>query len=863
MTNTYGTYGAAGYTGANGANATQTTRAYDGYTGGEGGDGGLGASMLIEGGNIYGGSGGAGGAGGAGGMGFHGGVGAKGGAGGTGGDGGIGVSLSQPGTFVTSINITGGYGGNGGEGGRTFDSSGFGASGGHGGDGGTGAVLSSGVTLTSYGSIAGGSAGEGGEAGPGGRSPEPSTAGHGGLGVYLDGSTLINHGTVTGGNTGAGSSAGVGVLVNGGNLYTSGTISGGSGGSPRPDAVEFRGAGSVTVEAGAVFYGLVAANVNYDDVLNLTGTQSGGTAITLGSQFTGFSGLNFEHNAAFTVDVGAGAALSNSGLSVSGFALTDTIDVTNLTAKQVAGYFGSSAPAVDGVYMFAGSASGETLVTSADGTLNFTGNYSGDEFQITTDGSGADITLLADNALESTVTYTETLHKSAAPLIIGRSGTVAPAGVYYVGVSSSFSGNVLENYGTIRGAASSTGYGGTGVSFLYGTVMNAGSISGGASSSGVGASGVFAEDTQVYNSGNITGGAGGVGGNGGAGVLLTGGTILTTSGTISGGAAGAGGSMGDSVLFGGGGGNLPKTDELIVDPGAVFNGAIGGFMIGDSIEIVGVTATRVASDFGVTAVALGGGSYQFQGSAGGDTLATALNGTLDFAGSYSHFYFELTNTSAGTLITLAEAPCYLRGTRIATPRGEVPIELLKIGDEVTTLDGPKAIRWIGRRAYSHECADDAKAVWPVRIERGALGENLPRRELWVSPEHALYIDGMLIPAAALVNDVSICREETGSKASLQSVSYFHLEFDKHAVIYAEGAPAESFVDDHSRGMFDNAPEYRTLYPHSVREPVRFCAPRVEDGEELQQVRQRLLARTGQRPRAYGGAGSRGISRGAA
>lgn len=159
-----------------------------------------------------------------------------------------------------------------------------------------------------------------------------------------------------------------------------------------------------------------------------------------------------------------------------------------------------------------------------------------------------------------------------------------------------------------------------------------------------------------------------------------------------------------------------------------------------------------------------------------------------------------------------------------------------------TLEGKKKIRWIGKRSYSHARGTAQREVWPVRIERGALGDGLPRRDLWVSPEHALFIDGMLIPASALANDVSIRREEFGPGARLQSVSYFHLEFDAHAVIYAEGAFAESFVDDYSRGMFDNAAQYQELYPHAIPRPARFCAPRVADGEELQRVRQRLLAR---------------------
>jgi hypothetical protein len=69
-----------------------------------------------------------------------------------------------------------------------------------------------------------------------------------------------------------------------------------------------------------------------------------------------------------------------------------------------------------------------------------------------------------------------------------------------------------------------------------------------------------------------------------------------------------------------------------------------------------------------------------------------------------------------------------------------------------------------------------------------------------------------------------------------------LEFDTHAVIFAEGAPAESFVDDESREMFDNAAEFHRLYPEAVRKPARYCAPRGEEGWELEAVRRRLAQR---------------------
>jgi hypothetical protein len=123
---------------------------------------------------------------------------------------------------------------------------------------------------------------------------------------------------------------------------------------------------------------------------------------------------------------------------------------------------------------------------------------------------------------------------------------------------------------------------------------------------------------------------------------------------------------------------------------------------------------------------------------------------------------------------------------------------------------------------------------PVLIRAGALGESLPRRDLWVSPEHAIFLEGMLIAARALVNGESILQP-----LEADGVSYVHLEFDTHDVIYAEGAPSESFVDDESRELFENAAEYAILYPDARRKPARFCAPRVEDGEALDAVCRRL------------------------
>jgi hypothetical protein len=200
-------------------------------------------------------------------------------------------------------------------------------------------------------------------------------------------------------------------------------------------------------------------------------------------------------------------------------------------------------------------------------------------------------------------------------------------------------------------------------------------------------------------------------------------------------------------------------------------------------------------------------------------------------------------SSAG--VTLAQndsTPCYCRGTLITTASGDVAVEALSVGDKVMTIGGRvRAIKWIGRRSYGGRFVMGRTDILPICIKARALAPNVPKRDLWISPHHAMYFEdcgGVLIEAKDLVNGVTVIQAET-----VERVEYFHIELDTHDVVLAEGAPSETFMDDDSRGMFHNADEYHALYRENVAPAVaRYCALRLDDGYEVEEVRRRIASR---------------------
>jgi len=161
-----------------------------------------------------------------------------------------------------------------------------------------------------------------------------------------------------------------------------------------------------------------------------------------------------------------------------------------------------------------------------------------------------------------------------------------------------------------------------------------------------------------------------------------------------------------------------------------------------------------------------------------------------------------------TSVTATDPPCFCRGTLILTERGEVPVEKLVAGDKVVTTAGAiLPITWIGRRKVAAKFSDPVNA-WPVRVAAHALAKNIPSRDLRLSPDHAVLLDGILVQAGALVNGTSITRETAVPKF----FTYYHIELDNHELILANNVPSETFVDNASRLGFDNWKEYEALRP---------------------------------------------------
>lgn len=165
--------------------------------------------------------------------------------------------------------------------------------------------------------------------------------------------------------------------------------------------------------------------------------------------------------------------------------------------------------------------------------------------------------------------------------------------------------------------------------------------------------------------------------------------------------------------------------------------------------------------------------------------------------------------SDATLSATPNPECFLTGTRILTETGYKAVEELQIGDLAQTAYGTLAeIKWIGYQTIEPGNIKNPLRGYPILVKAGALGHNLPCRDLYLSPDHALLVDELLINAGALVNDVSIIKTEP-----TEAFVYYSVELEHHSLLIAEGTSAESYMPHkEDREGYDNAEEYEQLYP---------------------------------------------------
>jgi hypothetical protein len=279
---------------------------------------------------------------------------------------------------------------------------------------------------------------------------------------------------------------------------------------------------------------------------------------------------------------------------------------------------------------------------------------------------------------------------------------------------------------------------------------------------------------------------------------------------------------------GGSGGITFATSDptLQIDGTVMPSNTITDFIAGDTIDLTGISFAA-------------GDSVSYSGTTldivdAGTTLAAL---TLTGKPYTSSDFFLSKDAGTGTDIT-TNMPCFAAGARVATERGDVAVEALRVGDRVRTVSGAlRPIAWIGQREVDCRHHPRPEHVWPVRVLAHAFGPGLPARDLLLSPDHSLYIDGVLIPVQHLVNGTVIVQEPR------ERIHYFHVELPRHDVLLAEGLPAETYLDTGNRHAFANGAAHMMLHPEF--EPLDWyddaCAPLCQRGPKLTAARRALFA----------------------
>ena len=521
-----------------------------------------------------------------------------------------------------------------------------------------------------------------------------------------------------------------------------------------------------------------------------------------------------------TIEGGNGASQVTTLRMTAGDTLNIQGGVTLLKKGSPAAIDGAGTISVSAGITATGGTSNDGMITAGTGTtggvldLTGTGSISGlFAFAI---GTAAPTTLefdLAGGAASGAITINN----------VNQTLEIGPSGTLTVGATENVTnGTILMGGGTLIDTS--------GVSF--GTKTSSGSLSGFGTVTG-------ALTTSGTGKANI--------------VQATGGdlTLTTAIGTNSGLVFAIGNTVASALQLNADPGNgnaftfLGPTGELALTNSAAsgFNDSIVGLDVASTL-----TPTNLVDILGDTTVTVASGQIGF-GTTGTVTLSDGavlnLSGITDASGVW---FVNTAPDSGGTgTDVFLSMVCYARGTMIRTPDGERPVETLRPGKQVTTLvDGetvPRTVTWLGHRRIDLTRHPRADAMAPIRIERGAFADNVPHADLLLSPDHAVFVDGMLICVRQLVNGSTIRRERGWT-----AVDYYHVELSGHAILLAEGLPAESYLDTGNRTFFANSGAHLLLHPdlpNDATYPTRetdSCAPFVSDVAGVRPVWQHLADR---------------------
>ena len=515
-----------------------------------------------------------------------------------------------------------------------------------------------------------------------------------------------------------------------------------------------------------------------------------------------------------SLSIGATENVTNGTILMAGGKLTDAsgLSLGNGTSNGSLSGFGTVATNLTR----SGTGTADT-VTASGGTLDLTGTF----------GAG----LVAAISAASDLKFDNVATSNAAIAITSANQTleIGSAGELTIGAAQNVTrGTIKLDGGTII----DLGLGG----ISFGTGASNGSLSG---------FGVVVTD-RLTRSGSGTADT----------ITATGGklTLFTTIGANSGLVFDIGNSPVSSLQLD----IAPGTGNTFTFLGSARNLALPGFET-DNVAVAGLNVgltTRptnfidiLGTPVTVTSGQTGTGATATVTLSNGDTFN--LTGITNSSGTW---HALTTSDGAGGTDVFLSTVCYVAGTHILTVTGERIVESLLQGDIVLTLsDGElkaQLVKWVGRRRIDLTAHPRTETVAPVRVQRGAFADNMPHADLLVSPDHAIFVDGMLICARQLVNGTTIHQERDRT-----AVDYYHVELDEHAILLAEGLPAESYLDTGNRGFFANSGAPLVLHPDLTDEtdyPTReanSCAPFVSDEASVQPIWQHLFDRAAATGRA--------------